>query len=330
MSCITLFALLAVTVCPMLGGCGRRGTSSDDSGETPPNQAAIVMTVSGARVMLAPMNRELNLLGTTVAARHITLRAPAAGRITGFNLRVGPTVQKGTIVAHIVNREVEAAANGLSVAGQIDRADAPALAAALKRNPVAPALAVRAPANGIVGQALVSDGQLVSDFDPLADLVDPDSVYVEAAVPASEVTAVRPGMPARIVTPVGPGHALAGRIAAIAPNFSPAGATALARIEFITKEKISEIGAPVQVSVTTASNPTAIVIPAAALFQDAVNDSWYVFVEGADGRAHRRPVTLGTRTAERVQIQSGVEPGQVVITSGGYALSDGLRVHVAL
>jgi RND family efflux transporter MFP subunit len=230
----------------------------------------------------------------------------------------------------MVNREVEAATNGLAVASQIDHAEAPALAAALKRNPVAPTLVVRAPADGIVAQPLVSDGQLVADLDPLVDIVDPDSVYVEATVPVSEIAVVVPGMSASIVTPVHPGHSLAGRVAAIAPNFSPAGATALLRVEFTTKERITEVGAPVEVSIRTASVPTAIVIPTAALFQDAVNDNWYVFIAASDGRAHRMPVTLGGRTVARVQILSGVEAGQVVITSGGYALSDGLHVHVTL
>jgi RND family efflux transporter MFP subunit len=288
------------------------------------------MTVSGARATLAPMKCDLSLLGTTVAARHVIIRSPAVGRVTGFDLRVGATVRRGAIVARVVNREVEAAANGLAVASLIDRADAPALAGALKRNPVAPTLEVRAPADGIVGQPLVSDGQLVADLDPLADLVDPESVYVEATVPVSEVAAVLPGMSANIVTPIHPGRVLAGRVAAIAPSFSQAGATALLRIEFTSNERITEVGAPVEVNVTIASVPTAIVIPTSALFQDAVNDTWYVFIATSDGHARRTPVTLGSRTVDRVQILKGIQTGQVVITSGGYALSDGLRVRVTL
>jgi RND family efflux transporter MFP subunit len=170
----------------------------------------------------------------------------------------------------------------------------------------------------------------VADLDPLADLVDSESVYVEATVPVSEVAAVLPGMSAAIVTPILPGRVLAGRVAAIAPSFSPAGATALMRIEFTTKDRITEVGAPVEVSVTTARVPTAIVIPTSALFQDAANDTWYVFIVASDGHARRTPVTLGSRTVDRVQILKGIQTGQVVITSGGYALSDGLRVRVTL
>ncbi len=47
-----------------------------------------------------------------------------------------------------------------------------------------------------------------------------------------------------------------------------------------------------------------------------------------DGRAHRVPVTLGIRNPEQAQVTAGLAPGDLVITSGGYALSDGLKVSV--
>lgn len=81
-------------------------------------------------------------------------------------------------------------------------------------------------------------------------------------------------------------------------------------------------------NVITGSVPDAIVAPISALFQD-LDGGYHVFVMGSDGRAHRVPVTLGIRTGTGAQITSGLSPGQTVITSGGYALSDGLRVTPA-
>lgn len=324
-----LLALLAAILFTTLSGCGGGRESSDDS-EATPGQAAIVMAVSGARVTIAPIRQELRLLGTTVASRHVMLRAPAAGRVTGFDLRVGAPVRKGETVARVINREVEAAASGLAAAQSIDRAEAPALAAALARNPPSPAIAVTAPADGIVAQPLVSNGQLVADLDPLADLIDPRSVYVEAAVPVSDLAAVRPAMAAVVTSPIHPGQKLGARVAAISPSFSQGGATTPARIEFDGPERMAEVGAPAEVSVTTSLVSAATVIPDAALFEDAANGAWYVFVAGADGRAHRTTVTIGIRAGGRTQVVAGVSAGQVVITSGGYALSDGLRVRVTL
>jgi multidrug efflux pump subunit AcrA (membrane-fusion protein) len=52
-------------------------------------------------------------------------------------------------------------------------------------------------------------------------------------------------------------------------------------------------------------------------------------VAGADGRAHRTPISIGIRDGGEVQVTSGLKAGELVITSGGYALADGLRVTVA-
>ena len=299
-----------------------------------PNNAAdvapVVMSVTAAEVKLAPMHEELRLLGTTVALRHITLRAPAAGRVTGLHLESGDLVKTGQVIAHVINREIEAAEHGLEVAQQIDPAEAAALARSVNRYARQPGIAVAVPENAIVSQRLVSSGQLVTDQEPLADLIDPKSIYVEAAVPVDDISLVRPGMSATVTSPLDPGVDFPARVAALSPSFTPGAATSPARLELIGARKITEAGAPVEIRVTTKSAPAAIVIPAAALFQDATNNTYYVFVAATGGIAHRTTVTVGIRNPTQVQITSGLAPGQLVITSGGYALSDGLKVKVAV
>jgi membrane fusion protein (multidrug efflux system) len=234
------------------------------------------------------------------------------------------------VVAHVLNREVEAAEHGLEVAQQIDPAEAASLARSVNRYTHDPGIAVAVPENAIVSQRLVSSGQLVTDLEPLADLIDPRSIYVEAAVPVDDISLVRPGMPATVTTPLDPGVEFAARVAALSPNLTQGAATSPARLQMIGARTISEAGAPVEIRVTTRSAPTAIVIPSAALFEDAANDSFYVFVAGPDRKAHRTRVMVGIRNSSAVQIISGLEPGQIVITSGGYALSDGLQVKVTV
>ena len=328
---MTARAIVVVCLCLILTGCGSDSSDNDeDTGAPSPPASAITMAVSGARATIGPMRNEVRLLGTTAALLHISLRAPAAGRVLGMNLQTGDRVVRGEIVAHIVNREIEAAQNGLAVARELDPSEGPALTASIRRNEGRPGIAVRVPENAIVAQRIVSSGQMVADLDPLADLIDPRNVYVEASVPVDNLAALRPGMDAVVSSPLRPGTDYQARVAAIAPAFSQNGATSLARIEFTGHDRISVAGAPVEVLVTTKFVADATTVPAAALFEDPADDSYYVFVVGIDGRAQRTPVTLGIRTPSRVQVITGVWPGQIIITSGGYALSNGLRVTVAL
>lgn len=289
-----------------------------------------VMAVTGERVEAGPIASEARLIGQTVAMRHLIVRAPAAGRVMELTLQVGDIVRRGQIIAHILSREVEAAENGLAVAQQIDAQDAARLAPSVKRYSHGPGIAVTASENGVVAQRMVTSGQMVAELDPLLDVIDPRSVVVNATVPSAELSSVRPGMTARVTSPITPGEIYSAKVVAIAPSFDLTTGTSSARLEFVGGKLIDEAGAPADITLTIAYLPDALLIPLAALFQSATNGDYYVFFAGPDGRAHRQPVSIGLQEKGLVQITKGLRAGQVVITSGGYALADGLRVKVAM
>jgi multidrug efflux system membrane fusion protein len=317
-----IFAALLAMV--LLTGCG--GEKADNEDSKPANPTLLV---SAARAEVHPMTSELRLLGKTVAMRHVIMRAPTAGRVTGMKLVSGDSVRKGQVVAHVINREIEAAEAGLAVARKIDPQDAPELSASVGRYNHSAGIPVVAPESGIVSAPPVSSGQMVADLDTLVDLIDPASLYIDTSVPISQLSLVRPGMAAIVTTPFRPGVVFPARIAAILPSFDATSASSSVRTDFTGPERIAQAGAPVEVRVETASASDAIVVPATALFQDQGVDKYHVFVIGSDGRAHRTDIKVGLRDGERVQVTDGIKVGDLVVTSGGYALSDGLGVRVA-
>lgn len=314
---------LTLALAILIGGCG--GASSDDDSQ--PEAVTPTLAVSVAKVSTAPMRKTLRLLGTTAATHQVILRAPVGGRMLGMHLKIGDRVRKNEQVGRVLSLEVEAARQGLAVAKKIDPQDAPRLEQSVSKYGSGSGIPVIAPESGVVSAPPVVSGQVVAYLDPLADLVDPNSVYVDTAVPAEDVHLISVGMPAIVRSPLKPGVEMPARVAAILPNFNAGSATSPLRIEFTGPERILESGAPAEATVITQSVPGAIVIPAAGLFQDD-NGAFHVFIVGKDDRAHRVPVTLGIRNQDQVQVTSGLAPGDLVITSGGYALSDGLKVSV--
>jgi multidrug efflux pump subunit AcrA (membrane-fusion protein) len=306
------------------GGCGRTATDEEAPGIPAPK---VVLAVSAARAAVEPMSQELALPGVTAALRMLTLRAPAAGRVVGLEVTTGDPVLRGEVVGHIINREEDAAEAGVAAAQTIDPAEAAALARSVKRYSGGPGIPVRVPANALVTQRLVSPGQIVNEFDPLVELVDPSSVYVDAQAPINQLGLLKVGMDATVVSALKPGVVYPARVWSLSPSFSPGGTTAPVWVQFAGQNRISEIGASVEIHVTIRSVPDAIVIPAAALFQDAAHGTYYVFTVGHDSRAHRTVVAVGIRNRSEVQVTHGLNAGETVITSGGYALSDGLEVH---
>jgi len=309
----------------LLAGCGGEKKAADEDAK-PGNPTLLV---SAARAEVHPMTSELRLLGKTVAMRHVIVRAPTAGRVTGMKLVSGDSVRKGQVIAHVINREIEAAEAGLAVARKIDPQDAPALSESVGRYNHTAGIPVVAPETGIVSAPPVTSGQMVADLDTIVDLIDPATLYIDTSVPISQLSLVRPGMLATVTTPFRPGVEFPARIAAILPSFDATSASSSVRTDFTGPERIAQAGAPVEVRVETASAPDAVVVPSAALFQDPGVDKYHVFVIGSDGHAHRTEIKVGLRDHDLVQVTGGVKQGELIVTSGGYALSDGLGVHVA-
>jgi len=317
----------ALALLLVLSACHRSPQSTDDEEENAP--ANPTMVVTAVRAEVAPLQEELNLLGKTVATHHVIIRAPTAGRVTGMKLVTGDWVKKGEVVAYVINREIEAAEAGLAVAQRIEPDNAKSLQHSVERYTHSAGIPVRAPDSGIVSQPPVTGGQVVGDLDPIADLIDPRSLYIEANVPLTELHELTPGMAASVYSPMRPRQAYPARMAAVLPNFDTATASSSVRLDFTGDERILEAGSPVTVRIVTERDPAAVSIPQSALFQDPGSDRFHVFTVGPDKFAHRTEIRVGIRQGRSVQITSGIRPGDLVITSGGYTLSDGLRVEVA-
>jgi hypothetical protein len=71
--------------------------------------------------------------------------------------------------------------------------------------------------------------------------------------------------------------------------------------------------------------PRGVLVPPAAIRQDAGRDVIYVM---SDGRAVRRAVTLGGALGDERQVQDGVSAGEPVIVDAPASLQDGDAVKV--
>jgi multidrug efflux pump subunit AcrA (membrane-fusion protein) len=84
-------------------------------------------------------------------------------------------------------------------------------------------------------------------------------------------------------------------------------------------------GSSVQVAMVARSVPDALAIPAAALLT-AQDGTTSVMVVGSDGRAHQKPVKIGIRDGDRVQIVEGLSAADRVVGSGAYGLPDNSKI----
>jgi RND family efflux transporter MFP subunit len=86
-------------------------------------------------------------------------------------------------------------------------------------------------------------------------------------------------------------------------------------------------GMTVQLSITAQTVHDALVIPAGALL-NADKNTAQVMVIDSQSEAHSREVKTGIREAEEVQIVSGLQAGDQVVSQGAYGLPDKTKVKV--
>src|SRR6202023_2955148 len=86
-------------------------------------------------------------------------------------------------------------------------------------------------------------------------------------------------------------------------------------------------GGTVRLSIIAETIQNTLVVPASALLNSDTGGP-KVMVVGSDSVAHERMVAVGVRQGDRVQIISGVQEGEQVVTSGGLGLDDKAKVVI--
>lgn len=185
---------------------------------------------------------------------------------------------------------------------------------------------IRAPFDGVVGLRFVSLGAYVNPTTRIATLQKVSNLKVDFSVPERYATRIKPGAPVSFKV-AGSSRVFTGEVYAVEPRIDVGTRTLLLRAKCDNPDLalIPGIYADIEFSVSQAEN--ALLVPAIAVISGL--DERFVFV-AKDGKAQRVLVTTGPRTSTQVQIIKGLNPGDVVLTTGVQQLRQGLAVKVTL
>lgn len=181
---------------------------------------------------------------------------------------------------------------------------------------------VRARFAGVIAKRSHNPGDTVdaSTSDPVLRVIDTSRLQVSVSVPVADLARIVVGRPSRLIFP-GSTQAAEGHVLSLPAAVDTATGTATVRV---SAPPGLAAGTPVQVEIVAEEHEGVVLVPAAAVVRE--DDKAAVFVVGADGKAHRRPVTLGIETAEDVEIEAGVAVGDKVVVKGQEELPDGATV----
>jgi len=185
---------------------------------------------------------------------------------------------------------------------------------------------IRSPIDGVVTDRPLYEGDLATANQPLLTVMNLSRLIAKSHIPQSEAAPLKVGNPAEIKV-AGLDEPVKAHVRLVSPALDPGSTTVEVWVEARKPEPALRPGITVTVSMTARTAKDAIVVPTAAVFKNA-EGAEYVVLAGSDEKAHQKTVQVGIRNGDEAQVVAGINPGDPVITSGGYALPDGTQIKV--
>ena len=185
---------------------------------------------------------------------------------------------------------------------------------------------IRSPINGVVTDRTLFAGETAAAGAPLITVMDTSSLLAKTHVAQSLAQRMMVGEEASVIVP-GVAEPVSAKVSLISPALDSGSTTVEVWLKIDNKSGTFKVGTPVKVSITGKTVEKAWKIPSSAILT-AEDGTKSVMLVGADGAAHRKPLTLGVQDAEDVQVMDGLSAADLVITGGAYGLDDGAKVKV--
>lgn len=187
---------------------------------------------------------------------------------------------------------------------------------------------VFSPQNGVVTTLNVREGNRITSETDVMTITDLATIWVMVEVYESEAPWVHVGQTAEATLPYLPDKVWRGQVEYIYPTIDPKTRTLKLRLRFENPEGTLKpnMYANIRLSVTPKEN--TISIPIEALIRTENSDR--VIVDLGNGRFEPRIVQTGIETSDRVEIVSGLKPGEKVVTSAQFLIDSEANLKGAL
>ena len=346
MNAIRTSGLLLAVLAASLAGCG--------SPEPMPAPKATPVHVQQAAQ--GPAVPPIDTNGIVVTKNEMRLSFKLGGLVRRVHVQPGQTVRQGERLAEIelteVNAQVEQARQ-LAEKSQRDlrrgenlyadqvisleqlqdlRTQAAVAEASFKSARFNQGYSViTAPRDGVVLRKLVEERELVAAGAPVLVFGESDSGFVvRAALADREIVNVKLGDKGEIRMDAFPGQAMQGTVIEVASAADERSGMFPIEVRFDSPPPRLVSGLVARLRMAPESSaPPLTYVPMAALVEGDGDRASVFVLENGKATAQRREVRVAFITADAIALESGISPGERVITDGALFLEDGETVEVA-
>jgi membrane fusion protein, multidrug efflux system len=301
----------------------------------------------------------LSAIGTTVAVQGVTVSADLPGMVERILFESGQAVRQGDVLAVLDTKQEQAQLAALEAQRELARVTFERMQGLLNERVISQAefdratadfrqtdarvgevravierKKIRAPFSGILGLRQVNLGQYLAGGGELVTLQSLSPIYANFAVPQQAASQMSVGRTVRITTDDPSGAQWTGRVTAVDSKVDEATRNIQIQATLANPDGKLRPGMFVQAEVTLGPRRSLVAVPASAISYAPYGDSVFVVADlkDPDGRVYRgvrqQVVKLGPARGDQVSIESGVKPGEEIVTSGVFKLRNGAAVVV--
>jgi len=179
-----------------------------------------------------------------------------------------------------------------------------------------PSTLITAPISGFVVQRKIGPGQFITSSvtDPAYLLGDLSTVWLLASVKETDVPYVKVGQGVTVHVLAYPDREFRAKVVNVGTTIDPTTRRLQVRAEVENPDNILKPEMFAEFSIVVGNEVTSPAVPASAIVFEG--DKARVWVQAADNRFASRAVELGIQDSRMVQVLSGLQPGDKVITRG--------------
>ncbi len=317
-----------------------------------PRAQNMAVAVQVAKAATTTIPNHLEAMGTLQAQQSTNISADVAGKVTAILYQPGSFVKQGTPLIQLDDRtyrsDLDSANAALALAKVtyarnqslaqvgaqskqiLDQSQADYLQAQAKLKSAQTLLeetTIRAPFDGYVGAKTVNAGDYVQAGQTLTVLVNRQQLQANYQFSEKYLPKLKLGQAVTITLPNQPKknrRHYTGTVSYIAPEVDANTHSVVVQADVPNPDNTLAPGLLVKIEQSTGVSETGVVVPESSIVPTITGSQVYRVV---NGKAQSVPVQTGETFDNRVQILSGVRPGDVVIVSGQQMVNDGTVVN---
>lgn len=182
---------------------------------------------------------------------------------------------------------------------------------------------IRSPIDGVIASRFVKEGNMAKEFDKLFYIVQQDELYGIMHLPEQQLASLRLGQEAQVYS--NKTDHIAATVLRISPVIDSTSGTFKVTLSVPNQQNLMKAGMFTRVQLKYDTHNDVPIVPYNAVINQDDIQALYVI---QDGKALRREVKLGYRQDDKVEVISGIKPGEQVVVRGQHNLKDQSLVEV--